>query len=190
MTSSDLFNDGNGAYTDATVYDAAGNIFDPSVHQTGADGTPRMRSDGEFMRKRGKGRVNAEGPGLLTSMGGVKPAPKKATGRGQTDYRPGILGIAQLAAVPLSFTYPADATAIAIHMPPIAEALNDLAAARPEVAAALDKVLSMGPYGALLAACVPLAVQLLHNHNLLDEKVATTLGAYPKRLLVNEAPDA
>ena len=97
------------------------------------------------------------------------------------DYTEGINGLFQLVSVPLAFTAPADAYAVAAHGPNISKAVNDLAQERPEVAAVLDKVLKVGPYGALLGAVIPLAVQIMHNHNVIPEQMATQLGAHPKR---------
>lgn len=118
-----------------------------------------------------------------------KPGPRKGSpqrgGRARKpaapDYRPGILGMFQLVALPLSFTAPVDAASVSLHAPAIAEAINELAKERPEVAAALDRVLQVGPYGALIAAVLPLGVQLAHNHGLLPESAAVQLGAHPRR---------
>lgn len=104
-----------------------------------------------------------------------RPAKKKP------DYTEGINGLFQLVSVPLAFTAPHDAVAVATHGPNIASAVNTLAQERPEVAAALEKVLKVGPYGALIGAVIPLAVQIMHNHNVIPEHMATQLGATPKR---------
>lgn len=103
-----------------------------------------------------------------------------------TDYRPGLLGLAQLGAMALSFKAPADAAAITYHAPPIAEALNDLAAERPEVAAVLDKILAAGPYGALIAAVLPLGLQLAHNHGLLGDGAIVQAGGMPKAEILRQ----
>jgi hypothetical protein len=81
----------------------------------------------------------------------------------------------------LSFVNPVDGYCVARYTPGIAGAVADLAVERPEVAAALDKVLAVGPYGALIGAVLPLAVQLMHNHNMVPETMATAMGATPKR---------
>jgi hypothetical protein len=153
--------------------------FDPELHMVDEEGKPRVTNAGKPMKKRGPRKGTAPSPRRAT-------APRASTRKpaSGTDYRPGILGLFQLAAVPLAFKAPADAAAVTHHAPPIADALNDLARERPEVAAVLEKVLSAGPYGALLAAVVPLGVQLLHNHDLMPESVATGLGATPKRVIL------
>jgi hypothetical protein len=94
------------------------------------------------------------------------PQPRKTPGRSKarTDYRAGIEGLGQMAAFAISFKAPADAAAVAYHTPPIAKAVADLANEKPEVAAVLDRLLSAGPYAALLTAVTPLVIQLLVNH--------------------------
>lgn len=94
------------------------------------------------------------------------------------DYRAGIEGIGQLAGGALFFVAPADAAAVMLHTPPIAAALNHLAQQDPRVAAMLDKLLAVGPYGALLAAVMPLVLQILTNH-----------GKIPAGVLGTHTPD-
>lgn len=91
------------------------------------------------------------------------------------DYRSGIEGIGQLAAGALFFVAPADAAAVGFHTPPIAAALNDLAQQDPRVAAVLDRILAVGPYGALLAAVMPLVLQILTNHGKVPAGMLGTL---------------
>lgn len=104
--------------------------------------------------------------------------PGQASGTGQrrrkqperVDYKTPLVGLAQLPAGILAMVgmrkpvFAADAAAITIHAPPIAGALDDLAHEDPAAAAVLDRVLQVGPYGALLAACAPLVLQVLANH--------------------------
>jgi hypothetical protein len=71
--------------------------------------------------------------------------------------------------------YAADSRAVTVYAPGIAESLNDLAQQRPEVAAALERVLAVGPYGAVLAAVMPLCLQILTNHGKLPAGVAGTV---------------
>jgi hypothetical protein len=110
-----------------------------------------------------------------------KTAPPRPRTPKKTDYRQGITGAFQIISLPLAFAAPADAAAITAHAPTIAEALNDLAQDRPEVAAVLDRILAGGPYAALFAAMLPLGVQLAHNHGLIPEQMASQMGATPKR---------
>jgi hypothetical protein len=104
-----------------------------------------------------------------------------------TDYKTPILGLMQIPAGALAIAgmqrpvFLADSAAITIHGPNIAEALDQLANERPEVAAVLDRVLQVGPYGVLIAAVAPLALQILANHNVLP---GGTLGTIPPPQLV------
>lgn len=104
-------------------------------------------------------RTGARNPGAPPRKPGRptgKPQPKS--------YVAGIEGLGQLAAGALLFVSPPDAAAVGFHTPPIAQALNDLAQQDPRVAAILDKLLQVGPYGALLASVMPLVLQILCNH--------------------------
>lgn len=152
--------------------------FDPQVHMANADGTPRLTKAGTPMKKRGPAKGSAPSPRRSTPSA-------RARKSHETDYTSGINGIFQMIALPLAFTAPADAAAVGHHAPQIADALNDLAKERPEVAAVLERLLSVGPYGALIGAVLPLGVQLLHNHGVVPESVATTMGATPKRLIMD-----
>ncbi|NUT27674.1 MAG: hypothetical protein HOV84_17415 [Streptomyces sp.] len=156
--------------------------FDPEIHQTDGEGNPVVKGDGSFARKRGP----KASPRAATSP---RRGPKKATPRAGSrpkapDFRPGINGMFQLAAAPLAFVQPLDAIAVSQHGENIAEALNALAQERPEVAMVLQRILSVGPYGAVIAAVVPLAVQILHNHDMLPrEAVERIPGVTPKEVL-------
>lgn len=95
------------------------------------------------------------------------------------DYRDGIAGLLQIPAFILASAgrlnpvLEYDGLAIAIATPNIAEAVNSLAQEEPRVAAVLDKILQVGPYGAILGALVPLAAQIAVNHKKMP---AGTLG--------------
>lgn len=149
--------------------------FDPEIHQSDAGGNPVLTQKGEYARRRGPRKGTATSPNRRTAS-----APKK----GQTDYRPGINGMFQMATMPLAFKAPADAAAVLVHGPNISEALNELAKERPEVATVLERLLSVGPYGLLLSATIPLIVQILHNHNIIPEQVAVGVGAMPREVLL------
>lgn len=118
-------------------------------------------------------------------------APRRISGRskskGGTDYRPGILGLLQLPAGVLAVAglnkpeLAADAATLTVYAPGVAEAVNDLANERPEIAAVLDRVLAVGPYGALLAAVTPMVLQILCNHEVIPSGI---LGTVPKEALL------
>ena len=137
--------------------------------------------------------------GTPRSKPGRRPGQRNGTGRGATrerrtttapkltNYRDPILGLFQIPAGALALAgmqrpvFAADAAAISIHAPNIAEALDQLAQERPEVAAVLDRVLQVGPYGILIAAVAPLALQLMTNHGAIP---AGIMGTHPPEILV------
>lgn len=135
---------------------------------------------GDLRRRRTGAR--APKPGAAT--------PKSKTQKYQTDYRKGLNGMLQLASFPLVMlgtqkpAFLADAAAIGEHGPGVVDAVNDLAQEDPRLAAVLDKILGMGPYGALIAAVLPLAAQLLANHKIIPAGVAKALGAKDPDVLV------
>jgi hypothetical protein len=110
------------------------------------------------------------------------------------DYKTPILGLFQIPAGALAMAgmrrpvFAADAAAITIYSPNIAEALDQLAHERPEVAAVLDRVLQVGPYGVLIAAAAPLVLQLLANHNAVPPGIMGTVP--PETLIANFMPEA
>jgi hypothetical protein len=144
-------------------------VFDPEIHATDKDGNPSTNKDGSFRKKRRDAGVKSTGP---------KKAP---AGSQRAKYAEGVAGLLQVPAMALSFVNPVDGFCVAQHTPGIAGAVADLAVERPEVAAALDKVLAVGPYGALIGAVLPLVVQLMHNHNMMPEPIAKSMGATPKK---------
>lgn len=84
----------------------------------------------------------------------------------------GVVGM-QTGSVPLV----ADAEVINQYAPHIGAAVNGLAQERPEVAAALDRILKAGPYAALIGAVVPMVSQILANHKILPAGVMGTKTA-------------
>lgn len=147
-------------------------IFDPEVHASDKDGNPSLNKDGSFRKKR-----RDAGIGKSSTM-----KTKTAGGSGQrAKYFEGVSGLFQIPAAVLTLVDPVDGFCVAQHTPSIATAVADLAVERPEVAAALDRVLAVGPYGALLGAVLPLFFQLGHNHGMIPEPVAKAMGATPKK---------
>ena len=148
-------------------------IFDPEVHATDKSGNPSTNKDGSFRKKR-----RDAGFGKKTT---AKPTGRANSGAQHSRYAEGVRGLLQIPAMGLSLVNPVDGFCVAQHTPNIAGAVADLAIERPEVAAALDRVLSVGPYGALIGAVLPLAIQLMHNHGAVPETMATAMGATPKK---------
>lgn len=82
----------------------------------------------------------------------------------------------------------ADAYAIGRHTPAISQALGDIADADPRVAAVLEKLAQVGPWGALIGALVPLAMQLAANHGVAAAaQFGSALGVVNPSVLLEEA---
>lgn len=155
-----------------------------------SDGTPRSKPG----RKPGTPNVTPRARAKARPQAAAPPPRKTSTGgakrRAEPDYRGGIMGLFQLTTAPLlvagarSDAMLADAATLTTYGPGIADALHALALERPEVAAVLERLLQAGPYGALLAACVPLGVQLAANHGLLPPAVYTALGGQDPKAMV------
>jgi len=135
---------------------------------------PRKRaSSGPSDRKRsGRSRtVPTSTPPKTTDSGVGKYQAKR-----KEEYKEGINGLLQLGALAAFPVAPADAAAVSMHGESVSEAVADLALTDERVAALLDKILTAGPYGALLAAVIPLAAQIAVNHGLLKPGLAGTLA--------------
>lgn len=128
-------------------------------------------------------------PGRKPTAKTAPPPPRRKPSGGprrtaaRPDYRKGLLGLVQVASAPLliaaqrSEAAAADVAALGMHAPAVVEAVNDLAAEDPRIAGVLDRLMSVGPYGALLAAVVPLGVQLAVNHRAVPLEVGRGMGA-------------
>lgn len=160
-----------------TETDTEGNPFDPEIHSPGPHGRGVLTKKGLWRKKMGRAAGNV---GPTPSMPHRKVAPKTV------DYRPGLYGIAQLGAAALMTVSPLDAAAVTTHCPPIIEAIQATSEVTPGLAALLEKILSFGPYGLLVSATLPLVIQILHNHDVIAEGIATGLGAKSKRELMTE----
>lgn len=127
----------------------------------------------------GRGARPPAGPGRAPSR--KRPAPPSRPSRAAgPDYARGFSELLRGPLVALTLggmarpELLADAVAIQTHLPPLAEAVGDLANERPEVAAMLDRLLTAGPYTALVSALVPLALQLATNHGVLRPGILGT----------------
>jgi hypothetical protein len=120
-----------------------------------------------------------------TGPGSTRPSASRPA---QPDYRAAVAGLLQLPAMALGVgarfnpAFGLDSAALALHTPPIADAVHYLALDDARIAAILDRVMQVGPYGALVAAVSPLIVQILCNHGVI--KPNATVGALtPEELL-------
>ncbi len=132
-----------------------------------ADGTPRSRPGP---------KSSGSAPRMAAAPRPRKAARPAAAKKGEPDYRAGIMGLLQIPAMGLSMVgrqtkntaLQADGYALAMHAPGIAEALNETAKAQPAVGRALESIMKAGPYGAIIAAMVPLVMQLAANHGVMN----------------------
>lgn len=70
----------------------------------------------------------------------------------------------------------ADGILVIRQAPDVSKALNDLARQDPRVAAALERMLTVGTYGALVAAVAPLMIGIAANHGVIPAHVAGMVG--------------
>lgn len=118
-------------------------------------------------------------PGPRSSAPPKTPGPRpKAAG---PDYATAFAGLMQLPAAGLALAgmrrpeLKADAAALALHTGPVSQAVGQLAHDQPQVAAILDRIMAVGPYGALIAAVSPLVLQVLCNHGIVPAGAAGTI---------------
>ena len=154
-----------------------------------ADGTPRA--------KPGRKASDDSTPRQSAPKPARKPTAARARVSTAVDYRPGIAGLLQVPAAGLAMAgrfkpeLAYDAAAIAVHTPSIADALNTLAQEEPRVAAVLDRVLAIGPYGAIVGVFVTLTAQIAVNHKRLPAEAGAAFGAVePDTLMASMAPTA
>jgi hypothetical protein len=78
----------------------------------------------------------------------------------------------------------ADAATLEAYGPGVAEALNELAKENAQVAAMLERVLAMGPYGLFFAALLPMVAQIMTNHREDLLGITRAVGAVPPEELI------
>ena len=76
-----------------------------------------------------------------------------------------------------------DAMAINDNKQPIAHELAAIAATNDRFASSIDSLTAVGPYAALLTACLPLVLQLAANHNLVPAAKLAPFGVKSPALL-------
>lgn len=143
-------------------------------------------SDGVTPKKGPGGRPPKNGPTNKRPGGAKPPAPPRRPAtpkpKAGTDYRPGLTGLFQIGAAPLlaqrkSAVLQLDGMALLMLGEEMADGLNSLAQLRPEVAAACDKLIAVGPYGAILQPFAKFAAQLAENHGWLPPQITRSFGA-------------
>lgn len=134
-----------------------------------ADGTPYKRDPTRYQTRAANRRRGASAPKAS------KTKPKSSR------YRDSVLGLAQIIGLPLAAAstrnevFLADLITLNATAPGIADAADSIAQSNPKVAAALDKLVEVGPYGLLIGALAPLILQGCCNHGLLPAGVMGTI---------------
>lgn len=96
----------------------------------------------------------------------------------------GVQGIGQLIQGGLMLTKNyADAAAVGMHWDGVAKEVATLAEAEPAVARVIDLVIQAGPYAGLIAAVMPLAMQIAANHGMIP---AGATGVVPPEVLQSQ----
>lgn len=135
---------------------------------------------------------------MAIDMSLAKAPPKKTTGTRrvaaptpQIDTRSvnqkrneGLLGLAQIGQGILWMVGQyADAAAIGQHWPPVAQELANVADTSDFVAKPIDFLIEVGPYGGLIAALLPLGLQIAANHGWVDATKLVGQGVVPPDVL-------
>lgn len=159
----------------------SGNADPEAPYGRRADGTPKAKPG-----RKGNGAATAprtvSAPRPRSTSPGARPAARKSP-TGGVDYRPGLNGWLQILSLPLALAgrvrpvFALDAAAVSMHGPGVTDALNTVAQDQPEVAAVLDKIMAVGPYGLLIGSLIPLVAQIGANHGKIPASVATGMGA-------------
>lgn len=146
------------------------------------DGTPKAKpgrkpgTPNNTPRARATPRVQAAPQPRPKAKGSSKRPP-------EPDYRPSILGWAQILIAPMmvagarSDKWLATAAVTTEAAPAIADVLHDVAMEAPGFAALLEKGAALGPAGKAIAVAVPLAVQIFAIHGLIPTQVGEAMGA-------------
>jgi hypothetical protein len=96
----------------------------------------------------------------------------------------GLNGLAQLGqGLCLMLGQYADAAAIGQHFPAVSVELAKVAETSDVVAKPIDFLIEVGPYGSLIAAVMPLAMQIAANHGMIDPGKLGGQGVVPPTVL-------
>jgi hypothetical protein len=178
--------------TDAVEMDITARFEEPSesarpINNESQEAPWGVKADGTPRAKPGR-KSSGSTTGTRTT---TRASTSRSRRKNEPDYRPAISGLLQMVAFPLTMAgtakpeFALDGAAIIIHTPAISEALHEVAINNPQVAAVLEQLMAVGPYGALIGALIPLAIQISANHKILPPSVTDNLGALPPDALIH-----
>ena len=108
------------------------------------------------------------------------------------DYTEAILGVGQLIAIPLGLAgrqnkkLAYDAATVVAFLPDVAQFGNELAQQEPKIAALLDKIVTVGPYGKGVALAMAIGAQIAVNHGMIPVSAGQGLGAVHPDVLMDQ----
>lgn len=123
--------------------------------------------------------------GTSSAKGRVAPVQSNTETRTLNERRAdGLMGLASLVqGVCLMTGQYADAAAVGTHFQPVAKELANIADGSDAVAKPIDFLIEIGPYGALVSALMPLTLQVMANHNMIDASRLMGQGVVPPAVL-------
>lgn len=167
-----------------TPTDASGEIFDPELHASKPDGTPALKTDGTFRKKRkdaGGARAGAASASTRSKSSNPTAGMPKALAEQHAKHVRAVRDAAGMPLMALSFASPVDAYCLSELVDPFATALATVAQDTPQLAAMLDKLGGAGGWTTVAAIVGLGVVQVMHNHDRIPEHIARMVGAKPKR---------
>lgn len=83
----------------------------------------------------------------------------------------------------LMFGQYADAATIGQHFPPLAREIANIADSNDYIAKGVDILIEVGPYTGLIAAALPMVLQFMANHRMIDASRMLGQGVVPPEVL-------
>lgn len=149
----------------------------PDVEPASGDKAPGRPTTRAGRRAAAEARRAAGGTDKPPKAKKSTPAPRKATL--ETRLTDSFVMIGATVAAVGGMTSPAvqaDGVLIVQHAANLGAALDTVAKNDPRVARALERMLTVGTYGALVAAVTPLAIGIAANHRMIPPEFAAQLG--------------
>lgn len=142
--------------------------------------TPPKRPTTRAGRQAAAAARKAQGKTDKAPKTGKPSAPRKASL--ETRLTGNLITLGTVIAATGGMTSPAvtaDGVLICQHAPNVAAALDKIAKDDPRVAAALERMLTVGTWSGLVAAMLPLVLGIAANHGAIPPGIASLLGATP-----------